>query len=203
MAIFRGIAGPRSVLKRLVYGDTFPMDTAAASFVTQWFRMNSLFDPDLTGVGGTPTGLTEMAALYNKYHVVASRITVRFQNTCDKNLLVGFECEGPGYHYANSGVQVQQALLEWRTAHAVLSKTSLQVGTVKTLSRAYSMRKMFGTKGEYDDNWAATNANPSSDIQCQLMICNTDGATANNTVEAVVRIVYYVRFFEPHVVPTD
>lgn len=40
----------------------------------QWFRANSLFDPDYTGAGTQPSGFDELAALYNKYLVHKIRI---------------------------------------------------------------------------------------------------------------------------------
>lgn len=42
----------------------------------QTFRGNSVFDPDLTGVGQQPRGFDEYAALYGKYYVVKSSYSV-------------------------------------------------------------------------------------------------------------------------------
>lgn len=41
------------------------------------YRANGMFDPDATGVGHQPLLFDEMAALYNRFRVVASKITVR------------------------------------------------------------------------------------------------------------------------------
>lgn len=43
-----------------------------------YFRGNSLFDPDFSGIGGQPTGLDQWANFYNKYKVYASKIQVTF-----------------------------------------------------------------------------------------------------------------------------
>lgn len=41
------------------------------------FRANSLFDPDLTGVGSQPLGFDQMAALYNHYVVLGSKFIAK------------------------------------------------------------------------------------------------------------------------------
>lgn len=41
------------------------------------FRANGMFDPDATGAGHQPLLFDEMAALYNRFRVLSSKITVR------------------------------------------------------------------------------------------------------------------------------
>lgn len=57
---------------------SFNMSTAAVEgyINTRVFRGNSLFDPDYTGVGVQPYGYDQMCAIYNRYYVYASKITV-------------------------------------------------------------------------------------------------------------------------------
>lgn len=45
---------------------------------TQTMRLNSLFDPDLTGVGHQPYGYDQMAALYNVYKVTRVQVELTF-----------------------------------------------------------------------------------------------------------------------------
>ncbi len=40
------------------------------------YRLNSLFDPDQTGVGGQPEGFDQLKTLYGRYRVVAAKVTV-------------------------------------------------------------------------------------------------------------------------------
>ena len=39
-------------------------------------RLNSLFDPNLSGLGHQPRGFDQLMAVYEKYTVVAAKITV-------------------------------------------------------------------------------------------------------------------------------
>lgn len=44
------------------------------------FSANGMYDPDITGVGHQPRGFDQLMALYDHYVVIASKITVWFQN---------------------------------------------------------------------------------------------------------------------------
>jgi hypothetical protein len=49
---------------------------------TKWtFRVNSLYDPDKTGIGHQPLYFDQYAAMYNKYHVTSGDIRVNMTNT--------------------------------------------------------------------------------------------------------------------------
>ncbi len=53
------------------YTDEIDIGTVAGTGVSiQQFRLNSLFDPDLTNAGHQPYGFDQMAALYNRYRVL-------------------------------------------------------------------------------------------------------------------------------------
>lgn len=85
----RGIATPfprtRLVRHRYVENITFPA-AAGAGFPTSYvFAANGIYDPNVTGVGHQPLYHDEMAALYQYYTVVGSRIKVTFsQNPVDQ-----------------------------------------------------------------------------------------------------------------------
>ncbi len=55
----------------------FKITLTADAFRTYQFRANSLFDPDITGVGHQPRGFDQYMILYDKYAVVSSKITVK------------------------------------------------------------------------------------------------------------------------------
>jgi hypothetical protein len=64
---------------KFIYRDSgFTGDTTAGNGLQclQQFRGNSCFDPDYTGVGVQPYGWDQIAAIYGRYRVVSSKITV-------------------------------------------------------------------------------------------------------------------------------
>lgn len=60
---------------RLTYRDLIT-DTCSGSQTEYVYRLNSCFDPDLTGVGGQPAGFDQWKVMYGYYRVVAVRWTV-------------------------------------------------------------------------------------------------------------------------------
>ena len=60
----------------LNYVQEVTIDPGLASIAAHYFRANSIFDPDLTGVGHQPLTRDEYAALYGYYRVLSSRIKV-------------------------------------------------------------------------------------------------------------------------------
>lgn len=61
----------------LTYVDNLTMNPAVGSAASHLFSCNSLFDPDVTGVGHQPRGFDQMMQLYKHYHVIGSKIEVQ------------------------------------------------------------------------------------------------------------------------------
>lgn len=72
---------PSRYITSLKYSDTFSVGTTSGVSLYQ-FRLNSIFDPNLTGTGHQPYGHDELADLYNRYRVVS----VSYVVTCAPNV---------------------------------------------------------------------------------------------------------------------
>lgn len=80
----RGIASIADrYITRLKYVEQVSINTTANIFSDYQYRLNSLFDPNLTGTGHQPYGFDQMATMYNRYRVfkVNYTITVEPNNT--------------------------------------------------------------------------------------------------------------------------
>jgi len=62
------------------YNAVVALAPAAGSVATNVFRLNSVFDPDYTGVGATVAGYTSLAALYGKYRVLGFSMKIEYMN---------------------------------------------------------------------------------------------------------------------------
>lgn len=68
---------PNQFMTRFVYTLDFGMTIGAGGITpTALYRGNSIYDPDYSGVGTRAMGASEMAAIYDNYRVIASRITI-------------------------------------------------------------------------------------------------------------------------------
>ncbi len=67
---------PARRVATMCYDALVALSPAATALAYNTFRLNSLFDPDFTGVGTTVSGYTTMSALYNRYRVVSVKIHI-------------------------------------------------------------------------------------------------------------------------------
>jgi len=66
----------RSFKTSLRYTDYVTFDAGAGLASTRVYSVNSLFDPDVTGVGHQPRGFDQIIAMYNYYRVTSAKIFV-------------------------------------------------------------------------------------------------------------------------------
>jgi hypothetical protein len=73
---FKSSMAPDEVSLKFIYSD-YRVITAAVNQADYIYRANSVFDPDVTGVGGQPDGFDQWKALYGIYRVVACKVEVQ------------------------------------------------------------------------------------------------------------------------------
>lgn len=179
----------------VTYGD-FWMLTGSGGYKVQSFRLNSLYDPDLTGVGGTPTYAAQLAEVYSSYKVDSVDIEVQFMNfkttTCT---LVGLcwhpSTEGP----LSSATQIQQVAIEGRNSvsHCLPYVPSGGPAGDYTIKKHLDLSMVEGAI--LDDAFRANfNANPAKCINLDVFAVDTLGI-ADPSVEIFVRIMYHGRAF--------
>lgn len=63
---------------KLIYNLNADVTMGAGNYWKNVYRGNSIYDPDFTGVGTTVLGHAELSAIYGRYRVTGSRITVTY-----------------------------------------------------------------------------------------------------------------------------
>lgn len=166
---------------------------AGPAMVAHLFRANSIFDPDLTGIGHQPMGHDQMVALYNHYTVLGSKITVAW-GTHDPNT----ECVCGVYLDSNgiSGYSSYEGVIEARKgAYRLLTDNR----NAKYTTCKYSAKKFFQLADVMDNTdriGAAVGNNPVEDVA--FVVWGQPGNfTSSVTMEALVKIEYIVKFSEP------
>lgn len=86
---YSGLTAPDRTIVKMTYAQ-FNQLTSGVSFASQIYRGNSIFDPDLTGVGHQALAHDQWATLYEFYRVLSSSIEVyaTSQDTVDPCLVV-------------------------------------------------------------------------------------------------------------------
>lgn len=67
---------PKELRMKHRYCETFNFAGTAGAINNQQFSCNGLYDPNVTGVGHQPMYFDQLAAIYNHYTVLSSKITI-------------------------------------------------------------------------------------------------------------------------------
>jgi hypothetical protein len=157
------------------------------------FRGNSVYDPDYTSTGHQPRYFDTYAAIYGKYRVLASRITVDLINSS-----------------ATSGVSFvilpHTDVITLTTFQEMAELPKAKVSLIVPIASRYAQRMTHaGTtahvcglreKEVLDQDWASTvGTNPVQIWYWNIGVATVDGVT-DNDVSLRVRLEYEVVFFE-------
>ena len=189
---------------RLKYVELISMDASALASAVPLlyhFRANSLFDPNLTGVGHQPRGFDELAAIYDHYCVIGSKIKVTFESDVD--------------HIQTAGQYVFLMLQDTNTTPGNLidimegdrnvtgfRPRSTTAGKSVTLYKKFSPYRLFGIpkKDSLINNVnlnASVGANPAEDAIYTIGLCCARTTTTNPPpVVARVEIEYLAVFLK-------
>lgn len=137
---FSGVGIPQKLLMKHRYCDNFAISTLAAGAMNIiQFTCNNLFDPLQTGSGHQPMYYDQIAALYNHWCVIGSKITVRISPAAANQVpaVVGLYVEDD----ATITPTLFGCLENAQATHKVLS---FNANNPITLSKKWSAKKVFG-----------------------------------------------------------
>jgi len=189
---------PDRYLTTLKYAEA--VTVSAAGLASYKWRLNSLFDPNLTGVGHQPYGFDQLCgpagtALYNRYRVISCKYVL----TCTSDAAnIAF-----GVLPANESLTLINNVSEMRENPKAQYKVFTQGGPAQMLTGTVSLPKLIGrTKSQYmaDDNYQATYAaNPA---ELAILNCYAQGLNDDPTFNASptfnILLEYTVEFFDRH-----
>lgn len=192
---------PQSMNVKLKY--SYANDFATGVAQIQNFRLNSLYDPDRTNIGGQPMGYDQWSAFYQRYRVNAARVKVTILNGFDSTSTTQplFVALYPNYEISGSAKGVTE-VMEQPTVSYDFVQNSDGGGSdsVKSLTFYTKLNNYFGvTPRAYQAEQlysAETNADPTNQA---VLALQTGGLIGLNTTSYyyVVDITYYATFYEP------
>lgn len=185
---------PTSMPITIKYGD-FWMLSGSGGFKVQSFRLNSLYDPDLTGVGGTPTYAAQLAEVYSSYKVEAVDIKVQFFNLGTTVPLVGYIWHSSNESPVSSQTQIQQVAIEGRNSlSACMPTKGTNAGSpFLTLRKSLNLSNVEGAA--LDDAFRANfGANPAKVIHLDVFAVDTLGIN-EPSVEIAVTLTFKGKVF--------
>lgn len=183
------VTAPR-VRVKLEYNRDFTLASSSPS-IPQYhtFRLNSLFDPDLTGVGGQCSGFDEWATLYEKYCVYGCKVTVRAVNkTANPAVIVMLPSAVQPTSLTDSESARQQAGAVYRMLGASTGYDA------KVMSRYYTISSIYGVSKkailESDGYRALVGANPANQALITIMVDSSPTQAAYDVTYNIQMLFY-------------
>jgi hypothetical protein len=187
---FKPVMWPVCLPVKLIYTD-YRVLTAVANQANYVYRLNSLFDPDQSGVGGQPAGFDQLKTLYGRYRVLACKCEVEaVSNSTGGNGLLAI---------APSDISSLTAVAEDIAGLRYAAAATFSQSEKARLVRTYHIGKLLGYGDESmlgnPDAAAATTASPNFQQYLNVNVETGNGAT--NQTMVMVRLTYYARMEVP------
>jgi len=183
----------------LRYCDNVDLASASSALHVYSFRANSIYDPDLTGIGHQPMGRDLWSAQYNHYIVLGSRIRIYAECLDDVNVdhyTLGVVLHEDGMAISGNDSRALQENGKSRF-HYLMSGPDKSRSSC-TLVQTFSAKRFFGMKDVRDNRdtvGAAVGNNPSDGAY--FMVYIEGNALSSLGCRLHVTIDYIVDFTEP------
>lgn len=188
-------ARPQRMLARLPYFTSGQLYNAVGLYQTQLMNLNSIYDPDRSGLGHQPLGHDEWATWYNRYRVFKVDYVITFNNLDESQAAIISVINQNGIPTYSNEAAFEQPGAYVKTIGPVSGMNRCQVkGSV------YLPRLNGKTPGNYkanDDTQALFTANPSETLTQALVVAPVlPGSPVN--IAYTIKYMYHLEMFDPN-----
>lgn len=173
---------------RFIYSQEVALNPGiAGAAANQQFRLSSIFDPDLTGVGHQPVNHDQYAAIYERYQVLSVKYTFWMQPNNSTSCIGGVFVSDVSATTTDPRVYIENGQCNWRyLASGAGIQPSKITGSV-SLARVHGV-----TPAQYkanDDYGAQFGANPVEEAYLTCFAAGT-GGNDSGTVGGWIELEY-------------
>lgn len=186
-----------TLIQKFKYVDKITLNPGVSTSATYSFRLNSLYDPDLTGTGHQPIGFDQLVGVfYNHYTVLGARIKCTFVSASDSATagaaVVGIELSGN----ATPTTAIPDLYEQGRSKMKVL--TSNVANQKVTVTHNCSVKKFLGQNPlDEDANAGSDSSNPSELIYFHIFASGVNDTYDPNTMNVIVELEQVAMLHEP------
>ncbi len=195
----RGDPFPMRANHNLRYGQALTLTAGSTGTygTEQVMRLNSVFDPDLTGTGHQPYGFDTLASIYTKYKVFAITAEISFSDPSADGLIVSVAFQSPGNPITITGASPDTVMERPGTWSQRLNNTGSQTAVLK---QHFPLWQLAGcTKMQFEADIdvysSATSNNPNRTPYIRIAVAALDQASTP-TVRCQVIILYHTEFYD-------
>ncbi len=179
----RRLALPSNFSGVLAFSEVKQLAPAASTVTANVYRLNSVYDPDFTGVGTTAYGYTTFSGVYGRYRVLSAYVEVSYQNLTANPITV-FLSATP---VTTVGIDINKILAQRHVWFRNVSGSNGPNGVKHTMH--IPIHKIYGVPSQQvrveDDFAAVTGTSPNNGVYLHV------GVWQAGTVAGVVN--YHIR----------
>lgn len=187
-------ARPQRMLAKLPYFTNGQLYNASGLFQTQMMNLNSIYDPDRTGIGHQPLGHDQWNTWYNRYRVFKVDYIITFNNLDESQAAIISVINQNGIPTYTDVAAFEQPGAFVRTVAPVSGANRTEVkGSV------YLPRLNGKTSSAYkanDDTQAVFGASPSEVLTQAITVAPVIDASPVN-IAYTIKYMYHIEMFDP------
>jgi len=179
-AMFRG---------KQTYSTSLTLSATAGAPTYNTWRLNSVYDPDLTNVGTVAAGYTQLSALYGRYRVMQASVELEIMNTGASYPGTAFLSVTPTNTVGTDITKILAGRFVWFKGLATNAGQNSIMHKIRV-----PIHRVYGVPAKQvrieDDFAAVTGSNPNNVVYLHAGLFNEAGAAGSFNIK--VRIVYDV-----------
>lgn len=196
-----GVLAPPKKTVTLVYNTMIPLSCTSGIVAANFFRLNSLYDPDYSGSGSRPYGSNIYDTLYNQYFVNSCKINVKYTQSATNNQT--HAC-GLFLDSDTQGITDLNTRLE-RTHGRLVRYLTPSITEQKSVTYTWNAKKFYKQKDPVadldncgDTGGTGVGSNPVTGAYLHLWVQPIDESTTSAVaINCMVTLEYKLTFLNP------
>jgi hypothetical protein len=183
---------PPTLLTKLRYVDTYALISTAGSLSKQTFYVNSIYDPDNSGVGHQPLYHDTYTSIYDQYAVVNTKMIIQYQSlAASTSMVIGAVIDDD-----NTSSTTPTTLMEQNLGKHLLLPPLYGSLSNRTISMLWDCKKHLGIDPFTSQTYkTAVGNNPTEAAALVIWSVPADGASIATT-QVQVTMEFTVLFTE-------
>lgn len=199
---YKGHPFGKKFYTKLKYNEAHTISAGSTNnFATSYkMRLNSLFDPNLTGAGHQPRGFDQLMSIYEKYTVVAAKMTVCFIYTGSQPAVAGLRLvDGNEVTVTDKKTAIENGDSSWKYLARYDSNSKTVLSRKVNIKKFFNQNTIVGT----DKFTLDANENPALDdaVVGELWIAPISATQVHGQCMVDINIEYTCVFTEPKDLP--
>lgn len=186
-------------IARLKYTDSFDIPNQLGVPSPYVFRLNSIFDPNFTGIGHQPMGHDTLQTMYNRYRVIRCKWAIQLQARDGGNYYL---CAVPTNGTMTPTLPQWDNMVEMPRCKYVRQNSGSDPAILRGSIRLPQLVGRTTQQYMADDRFQAEfGSNPAEACDLNIMAFNSGNLTGQPNCLATIRLIYTVECFDSKVLP--